>query len=117
MIMSFKIEKVNSLLAQEVSNILNKKMRDEGLGFVTVTAAECSKDLRSARIWVSILDVDKEKNLKILKDNMRQIQNELIRRVDMKYCPKIHFRLDNSQENFSKIDKLLADEKKELKGH
>lgn len=113
--MPYKIEKVNSLLAQEVSYILNKKMHDVGLGFVTVTAAECSKDLRSARIWISILDADKEKNFKILKDNIREIQNELIRRVDMKYCPKIHFRLDNSQENLSKIDKLLADEKKKLK--
>lgn len=112
--MSHKIEKVNSLLAQEVSDILNKKMRDTGLGFVTVTAAECSKDLRSARIWVSILDTDKEKNLKILRDNIREIQSELIRHIEMKYCPKIHFRLDNSQENLSKIDKLLAKEKKKL---
>lgn len=112
--MSFKIEKVNSLLAQEISYILNKKMRDDGLGFVTVTAAECSKDLRNARIWVSILDANKEKNFNILKDNIREIQSELIRRVDMKYCPKIHFRLDNSQENLSKIDKLLAEEKKKL---
>jgi ribosome-binding factor A len=115
--MSFKIEKVNSLLAQEISYILNKKMRDDGLGFVTVTAVDCSKDLRNARIWVSILDANKEKNFKILKDNIREIQSELIRRVDMKYCPKIHFRLDNSQENLSKIDKLLADEKKKLEDH
>lgn len=115
--MPYKIEKVNSLLAQEISYILNKKMRDDGLGFVTVTAAECSKDLRNARIWVSILDANKEKNFKILKDNIREIQSELIRRVDMKYCPKIHFRLDNYQENLNKIDKLLADEKKKLEDH
>ena len=89
-------------------------MRDSGFGFVTVTAAECSKDLRSVRIWVSILDEDKERNLKILKDNMREIQNELIRRVDMKYCPKIHFRLDKSEENYSRIDKLLKKEDKRL---
>lgn len=115
--MPFKLEKVNSLLVQEVSNILNKKMRDSDLGFVTVTAAECAKDLKSARIWVSILDADKEKNLKILNNHLREIQRELIRRVQMKYCPKIHFRLDNSEENLSKIDRLLREERKKLKGH
>lgn len=113
--MSYKIEKVNSLIAQEVSNILNKKIRDSGLGFVTVTAAECSKDLKSARIWVSILDKDKFGNLKILKDNIREIQTELNRRINMKFCPKIHFCLDNSEENYSRIDKLLKDERKKLK--
>lgn len=108
------MEKVNSLLAQEVSNILNKKRREAGLGFVTVTAAECSKDLKSARIWVSILDKDKLKNFEILKSHLREIQHELIKRVEMKYCPKIHFRLDKSGEHYSKIEKLLDEEKREI---
>lgn len=111
--MSFKIEKVNSLLVEEVSSILNKK-RSSGLGFVTVTSADCAKDLRSAKIWVSIFD-EPEKNLKILKDHLYEIQKELNKRVEMKFVPRIHFRLDKSQENLSKIDKLLADEKKKFK--
>lgn len=110
--MSFKMEKVNSLLMEEVSNILNKK-RFLGLGFITVTSAECAKDLKSARIWVSIFD-NQEKNLQILKDHLYEIQRELIKRLELKFVPKIHFRLDKSQENYSKIDKLLADEKKKL---
>lgn len=112
--MSFRIEKVNSLLAKEVSAILNKKIREIGLGFITVTKAECSKDLRSARIWILILDKDKGRNLKILKDNIRQIQAELNQKIELKFCPKIHFRLDKSEDNYNKIDKLLKDEEKKL---
>ncbi len=110
--MSFKMEKVNSLLTEEVSQILNKK-RFLGLGFMTVTSAECAKDLRSARIWVSIF-AEPEKNLTILKNHLYEIQRELNKRVEMKFVPKIHFRLDKSQENYSKIDKLLENEKKKL---
>jgi len=111
--MSFKIEKVNSLLVQEVSNILNKSMRLSGLGFVTVTYAECAKDLRSARIWVSIFE-NKEKNLKILMDNKYQIQKELNKRIHMKFVPRIHFRLDKSQDHYDRIEKLLKKEEKKL---
>jgi ribosome-binding factor A len=112
--MSYKIEKVNSLLSQEVSNILNKKIHNKGLGFVTVTGAECSKDLKTAHIWISVMDKNKEESLKILKSHIREIQRELIRRVDMKYCPKINFRLDESEDNYRRIDKLLKDEEKRL---
>lgn len=110
--MSFKIEKVNSLLVEEVSRILNKK-RFLGLGFVTVTGADCAKDLRSTRIWISIFD-EPEKNLKILKDHLYEIQRELNQRLEMKFTPRIHFQLDKSQGNLSRIDKLLDDEKKKL---
>ena len=112
--MSFKMEKVNSLLAEEVSSILNKK-RFLGLGFMTVTSADCAKDLRSAKIWVSILD-NQEKNLQILKENIYEIQRELNKRLELKFVPRIHFKLDKSQENLSRIDKLLTDEEKKL-GH
>lgn len=110
--MSFKIEKVNSLLVEEISLILNKK-RFLGLGFVTVTGADCAKDLRSAKIWVSIF-AEPEKNLKILKDHLYEIQRELNKRVEMKFMPRIHFRLDKSEENYTRIDKLLKDEDRKL---
>lgn len=110
--MSFKMEKVNSLLVEEVSSILNKK-RFLGLGFITVIGAECAKDLRSARIWISIFD-EPEKNLKILKDHLYEIQRELNKRLELKFVPRIHFRLDKSEENYTRIDKLLKDEDKKL---
>ncbi|TSC92333.1 MAG: hypothetical protein CEN92_1, partial [Candidatus Berkelbacteria bacterium Licking1014_96] len=66
-----------------------------------------------AKIWVSIFD-HQERNLKILKDNIYEIQRELNKRIELKFVPRIHFRLDKSQENLSRIDKLLKDEKKKL---
>lgn len=110
--MSFKIEKVNSLLIEEVSRILNKK-RLLGLGFITVTSADCAKDLRSAKIWVSIF-AEPEKNLKILKDHLYEIQKELNKRIEMKFAPRIHFRLDKLEEKHSRVEELLQDEEKKL---
>ncbi|MBU2595518.1 30S ribosome-binding factor RbfA [Patescibacteria group bacterium] len=111
--MPFRIEKVNSLLVQEISNILNKT-RFLGLGFVTVTSAECAKDLKSAKIWISIMDKNKDKTLSILKGHLREIQKELNQRIEIKFCPKIRFYLDKSEDNYFKIDKLLKDEKRDL---
>lgn len=112
--MSYKIERVNSILSQEVSTIINNKMRNLGLGLVTITAAECSSDMRSANIWISVFDKDKKKSLEILNKNIYEIQQELNRRLEMKYVPKIFFRLDKSEDNYAHIDKLIKDEEKKI---
>jgi ribosome-binding factor A len=57
---------------------------------------------------------DPEKALKLLNDKIYEIQKKLNRRIEMKFVPKIHFRLDKSGENVAKIDKLLKREKKDL---
>jgi len=111
--MPYKIEKVNSLLTEEVSNILNKA-RFLGLGFTTVTGAECAKDLKSAKIWISIMDKNKNQTLNILKSHRGEIQKELNQRIETKFCPRIRFCLDKSEDNYSRINNLLKKEKRNL---
>ena len=112
--MTYKIEKVNSLLVEEISKILNLECRRLNLGFITVTAAESAKDIRSARIWISVLNNNKDETLKILNKERHKIQKELNKKIEMKFCPRIFFRLDKSEDNYQKIEKLLKKEKKDL---
>ena len=60
--MSHRIERVNSLIRQEISELLQRQVKDPRLGnFVSVTAVSASPDLRSAKIFVSCLGSEGKK--------------------------------------------------------
>jgi len=50
-----RLDRVNQLIKEEVSTLLQRELKDPRLGFVTVTAVEVSKDLRVAKVFVSVL--------------------------------------------------------------
>ena len=50
-----RLERVNQLIKEEVSTLLQRELKDPRLGFVTVTDVETTKDLRSAKVFVSVL--------------------------------------------------------------
>jgi len=53
-----RLDRVNQLIKEEVSMLLQRELKDPRLGFVTVTEVETSKDLRAAKIFVSVLGDD-----------------------------------------------------------
>ena len=50
-----RLDRVNQLIKEEVSTLLQRELKDPRLGFVTVTEVETSKDLRTAKVFVSVL--------------------------------------------------------------
>src|SRR6059036_2027868 len=52
---SKRLDRVNQLIKEEVSTLLQRELKDPRLGFVTVTEVETSKDLRVAKVFVSVL--------------------------------------------------------------
>jgi ribosome-binding factor A len=90
------------------------KIKHKTIGFVTVTGAKVSDDLRHATIYLSILNTeDSKKTVRKLNDTSSFIRGELGRRLKIKYIPSISFRIDESIEYGRKIDKLLDDIKSE----
>ncbi len=86
------------------------KLKDPRLGFITVTDARVSDDLRQAMVYVSVLeDSKKDENLAILTASARFIRSELGKRVKIKFIPELTFKLDTAAEYGAKIDKLLDD--------
>ncbi|MCK5427377.1 MAG: 30S ribosome-binding factor RbfA, partial [Thermodesulfovibrionia bacterium] len=78
------------------------------LGFITVTEARVSNDLRHAKIFFSVLeDEKKDESLKILISSARFIRSELAQRVKIKFIPELVFKLDASIEYSAKINKML----------
>lgn len=84
------------------------RIKHKTLGFITVTGAKVSDDLRNATVYVSVLDPEeREKTVKKLKSSASFIRNELGKRLKMKYVPNLAFRIDESIEYGRKIDTIL----------
>ncbi|MEF9426856.1 MAG: 30S ribosome-binding factor RbfA [Candidatus Mariimomonas ferrooxydans] len=100
--------RVKDLIREEVADIIMHKLKDPRLGFITVTEAWTSDDLRHARVYVSVLEeTKKDESLRILISSARFIRSELSKRLKMKFIPELSFKLDKSIEYGKKIDRIL----------
>ena len=101
-------QRVSDLIREEVADIIQYKLKDPRIGFVTVTGVDLTDDLKIASVYVSILNKEeRETSLAILNSAKSFIRSKLSRRLRMKTIPSISFRLDTSIEYGNKIDRLL----------
>jgi ribosome-binding factor A len=105
--MSRRTEKVASLIQQEVGRFITEL---ELPCMVTISHVNVTDNLASAKIFVSIFDVEKiSKVLEILEKNLYDWQGRLIRDFSMKKVPKIRFVADRSGENISRVYELIKE--------
>lgn len=102
--------RVSDLVREEVADIIMNRVKYKTLGFVTVTGAKVSNDLRNATIYVSVLNVEEsDRTVSKLNSLGPFIKGELGKRLKMKYVPSLRFRIDESIVYGMKIDKLLSE--------
>jgi ribosome-binding factor A len=104
-----RLERVNQLIKEEVSAVLQRELKDPRLGFVTVTDVETSKDLRVAKVFVSVLGDDKQwtASMAALDSARGFIRSWLRQNLDLRVTPELAFRPDRSMEHAAKIQSLL----------
>lgn len=80
-------------------------------GIVTVSLVRMPADLRTAKVYVSVLGDDQqmEEVLQILQARAFEVQDYIGRELKMRYCPKLTFYKDHTTEQVIKIDKILHD--------
>jgi len=112
--MSTRTEKVEGLLKVEISDMIHRDLKDPRLGFVTVTDAEVTKDLRHAKIYVSVMGDEKAKqeSLSVLQRAAGYMRGEFGRRAHLKIIPEITFKLDTAVETGTRIFELLEQVKR-----
>ena len=106
--MSHRIDKVESLIKEEISLIFLYKLQDPALGFITITNVKLSPDLRIAKVYISVLD--KEKRTEVLKkveSSKGYIRSELASRVKIKFIPELKFFIDDTLDYVEKIEGLI----------
>lgn len=108
--MSHRIERVNTLIRKEISELIQYHLRDPRLDeFVTVTAVETSSDLKYAKIFVSSMggQQQEEKILSVLKSAAGFLRSELAKKAQMRRTPELSFHWDNSIEHGDRILRLI----------
>lgn len=110
--MTKRIERVNELLKEEVSQLILREI-DFGGALVTVIKVDTSPDLRIAKIKISVLPIEKaERALNILEKNIFQLQQMINKKLEMKPVPKICFEIDQVEIKAQRVEKLLQEIKK-----
>jgi ribosome-binding factor A len=105
---SHRMERVSELVKREVSEVvLGLNLTD--CGFITITAAEISPDLKDGRIYLSVIGSaeQKQRALDALERKHGHIQSELAHRIVLKYTPRLKFVLDETEARASHIEHLL----------
>jgi ribosome-binding factor A len=104
-----RLDRVNQLIKEEISTLLQRELKDPRLGFVTVTEVETSKDLRMAKVFVSVLGDDRQwaASLAALTSARGFVRNWLRQNLDLRVTPEVDFRPDRSMEHAAKIQSLL----------
>lgn len=89
--------------------MLQRDLKDPRLGFITITGAEMSQDLRYAKVFVSIIgDAQAHKDsMAALRSATGFIRGEFTRRARLRIAPEIDFRPDEGIERGSRVISLL----------
>ncbi len=119
--MSDRMIRINSLIKQEVGLIVQHDLKDSRLGFITVLRADVSRDLKSGRLFVSILGSDKQKRItvEILNKSAGYIQKLLGSRIRLRYTPRLRFIYDDVVDHSIHVQEVLDQikEKDKLREH
>jgi len=106
-----RMRRVNEAVREVVSAHIAEDVADPRIGFVTVTGVETSADLRSARVFVSVLgdDTEREAALAGLSSASGFLQQRVGEELRMKRTPTLDFVHDDSIHEGMRITELLSD--------
>ena len=102
-----RMVRVNELLKREIAEDLHRNFSgtDFDAAALTVTRVECAPDLRDANVYVSIFghQYDRHEMIHTLNRRRQEIVRMMIKRVKLKYTPRLQFHLDESLEEGDNI--------------
>jgi ribosome-binding factor A len=107
-----RIDRISEEVKKVISDIIRNDLNDPRIALLTsVVAAEVTPDLKYAKVFVSVLGTEEEKQstIKGLKSAAGFIRRELGKNIELRHSPEVTFQLDNTIEHGAYINKLLND--------
>ena len=103
------MRRVNEVIREVLAAAIATDLKDPRIGFVTVTDVDTSPDLRAARVYVSVLgtDAEREDAMAGLRSAHGFLQTQIGSQVRMKRTPTLTFHYDESIEQGMRINELL----------
>lgn len=108
---SRRSQRVSDLVRSELSLLVLTEAHDPALKNVTITEVVMPSDLKSARVYFSVLgsERDRERASQALDRAAGFLRREVGRRCELRYAPELHFFADRSLERGARVEELLAD--------
>ncbi len=108
-------KRLGELLKKEISDMMLREIKDPRIGFVSITAVDMTADLRHAKVFVSVLGSESERNASLagLRSAAGFIRREIGHRVRLKYTPEISIAYDSSIEEGVRMVTLIDSVAKE----
>ena len=106
-----RTRRVAELIRRALADIIRDQWPDHGLGLLSITATEVTRDLSRATVFISLLgeEEDQERVTKILNEESSALRHELSRTLNLRHTPEIKFRYDLSIERGARLSRLIDD--------
>lgn len=116
-----RVARVEREIQATVAQFLIRGFKTPLPGLVTVASVKMPADLRTAKVYISVLGSEKqqEEALDLLQERAFEIQNFIGKELKMRYCPKLTFYVDHATEQVIKVEKILHEleiERKQREG-
>jgi ribosome-binding factor A len=107
-----RMRRINEVLREVIGGAISSDLNDPRIGFVTVTSVETSPDLRSAKVFVSVLGSEEEREATLagLRSSHGVIQSRIAAETRMRRTPTLTFHYDETIERGMRISRLLDSE-------
>ena len=108
---SMRAERVGEQMKKELMDIINNKVKDPRVGFITITDVVLTNDLSQANVFLTVLGNDKEveNTFKALDKAKGFIKSELGSRMRLRIMPELMYEYDQSIEYGNKIERMIQD--------
>jgi ribosome-binding factor A len=109
--MSQRTDRLDSQIRQELMDLLQREMKDPRLGFATITRVETARDLGHARVWVSVLgtDLERERTMGALRVATPWLRRKLGERLSLRHVPELTVREDDSIESGDRVLRIIQE--------
>ncbi len=109
---SQRLARIDHEIQRILSTLITQQLRDPRLGFVTVTRAEVTDDLRHCKVFVSIIGDRHQarQSLDALKNASKFLRGELGHQIDLRHTPELIFVEDRSTERAISLAKTLRED-------
>ena len=106
------MRRVNEAIREILGDAITTDLKDPRIGFVTVTDVDTSPDLRAARVYVSVLGSEEEREASLagLRSSHGVLQSKIASGMRLKRTPTLTFEYDESVDRGARISRLLDDE-------
>jgi ribosome-binding factor A len=109
--MSQRTDRLDSQIRQELMDLLQREMKDPRLGFATITRVETARDLGHARVWVSVLgtDLERERTMGALRVATPWLRRKLGERLSLRHVPELTMREDDSIASADRVLRIIQE--------